>query len=420
MRLKCILFICLGVTALALAACDEPVDNDPDAGQLDASLPGDDAGSTDGGETPPTPLYALHSAVESPDGRLNYFTMLPSITDESTIDYASAIEVPGRARLYARPELGFFVIGDGEDASLTRYDIEADGGVTAGDRLSLQGLGVTSLGAQAVLFVSEALAYYKDPGQAQVIIWNPSAMEIIDTIELPATLLREDRIASYGDWTSRDGDVFFTVYWYSSTYDRVDPGTSLVRIDTTTNEVFVTEDSRCRELAAGLTIDGSIHYFSGVINAFGHAVYPDDAGQESCSLRISPESDTFDPDYVGGVSDALPDGTSAVVVDASGTDLWAQVVDLSMAPTEPGTTYGEWYATGWTWWKTPLGSTTGATQITTTPGAYSSFSVAGDGFFMLAETEPDYSSTTLLDVSSGTPAPGITFPGFTLDVIRLR
>lgn len=397
--------------AFVLSACDDGATGSDDGGQTarDGGTGGDDF-----------PLYVLHSAVESPDGRVNYFTLVPSLTERTTVDYTNSIEISGRPRLYAQPGLGFFAIGDGEDVSITRYDVGADGSIVEGDRISFQPYGVTSMGAQAVYFASETRAYYKDPTQARIIVWNPTDMEVIETIDLPASLIRENRIMSFGDWASRGNQAFFTVTHYSNTYDRVDPGTTLVRVDTTTNQVTITEDDRCRELGDNAEIDGSIYFFSGVINAFGHAVYPDDAGQENCILRIGPGSNTFDADYVGSIAPALPEDRSGVVVTATGTNLWAQVVDLTVAPTAPGTTYGEWYAQGWTWWRIPLDSTTGATQITTASGAYSSFAVAGEDFFLLAETEPDYSSTTLLDVSSGTPEPGITFPGFTLDVIRVR
>ena len=38
----------------------------------------------------------------------------------------------------------------------------------------------------------------------------------------------------------------------------------------------------------------------------------------------------------------------------------------------------------------------------------------------ISQTEADYSSTTLLDVSGPAPVPGISFDGFTLDLATLR
>lgn len=411
---------------LSLTACDDGDPPEADAGpdeEVDASTPPEEDASTpevDASVPPPDPVYVLHSAVQSTDDRLNYFTLVSSLTEDTEITYDASIEVPGRARLYATEGLGFFAIGDGEDVSLTRYDVEGDGTLTEGASLSFAALGVTSLGAQAVHFASPTVAYYKDPSQAQVIVWNPTTMEITDTIDLPASLVRADRRTSFGDWGTREGDAFFTVVWYSATYDAVDEGTALVHIDTETQEVTVTMDDRCRGLSDAAEIDGALYWFSNVINAFGHAVEPDVKGQSNCMLRVLPGEDTFDDAYVGDVDDALPTDFSGAVVTATGTDLWAQLVDLSVAPTAPGTTYSEWYADGWAWYRVPFEGTE-ATMISASTGAYSSFAVtAQEGAFVLSDTEADYSSTTLIDVAGGAPAEGLTFPGFALDVARVR
>jgi len=409
---------------LLLAACDGEADT-PDAGSEptpDAGPALDDAGpgAPDAGEPMAEPMYVLQSAVQTTDDRLSYFTVVRSLTEATEVEYDASIEVPGRARLYGGEGLGFFVVGDGEDVSLTRYDVAEDGTLAEGARLSFQALGVTSLGAQAVAFASPTLAYYKDPGQAQVIVWDPSAMEIVDTIELPASVLRDGYRTSYGDWAEDDGHVYFTVVHYSPTYDAVAPGTQLVRIDTATQEVTVLEDDRCRGLSDAAVVDGDIYYFSNVINAFGHAVSPGESGQANCMLRIRAGEDAFDADWVGGVTDRLPENTSATVVTATGDTLWAQVVDLAVAPTAPGTTYSEWYENGWRWHRLTLAGEDVATPVTEEAGAYSSFAIAQPDFFLLAVAEADYSSTTLVDVSGSTPSDGLTFAGFALDALRVR
>lgn len=425
----CCVLLLLGCDGEAPGTDGGPAPNDAalaDAGGVDASASDAgprDAGSDDGGGVdagpPEPPLFIVHSAVQTTDARLNYFTPVTSLTDAVTLDYDASIEVPGRARLYASPGLGFFAIGDSEDVSLTRYDVDAEGALTEGDRLSFAALGVTTLGAQAVHFGSPTVAYYKDASQAQIIVWDPTAMEIVGTIELPASLIREGWTLSFGDWTGRGDDAFFTVTWYSRTYDRVGVGTGLVHIDTRTNEVTVTEDARCRAAINATEIDGAIYYFSGVINGFGHAVAPGDAGQQDCSLRIAAGSVTFDDGYLGTIAPALPSDRVGTVITSTGTDLWAQVADLSITPSAPGTTYSEWYASGWTWWRVPLDASA-ATQITTEPGAYSGFNVTYGASFLLAESEPDYSSTTFIDLATGAAVPGLTFPGFALDVARVR
>ena len=54
------------------------------------------------------------------------------------------------------------------------------------------------------------------------------------------------------------------------------------------------------------------------------------------------------------------------------------------------------------------------------PGAYSALTFSTGDHFFISRAAPDYSTTTIVDLASGTPTPGVTFPGFALDVARVR
>lgn len=374
----------------------------------------------------PEPLYLLHSAVQGDDGRLNYFTPVTSLTDERTLDYASSLELPGRARLYADAATGVFMIGDGESLTLRRYSLSEGGQLLPGERVSLQNQGVTSLGAQAMAFISPTKAYYKDSAQAQVIVINPQAMTVDAVLPLPAELIREGTVINVSDWAVRDGEAYFAVGWTTAVYDRALEGSVLVRIDTENDTLTTTTDSRCRELSMAANLGGTLYFFSGVINGFGHAVYPNDGGQPDCFLRVLPGEQSFDPGAMGTLSGALPAGSSptAVTLTDAGV-LWANVADLALATTAPGSTYGEWYEGGWSWWSmaldtNALGTIGVAERVEQAPGAFSSSVLAFDGAFLISHAEADYALTTLVDLASGTPTAGLSFPGFTLDIARLR
>jgi hypothetical protein len=367
------------------------------------------------------PQFLLHSAVQADDGgRLNYFTPVGSLATVATISYDGSLELPGRARLYAAPGVGYFAIGNAEGVSLQRYEL-VDGRFVPGQRLSLQSYGVSSLGAQAVLFVNPTLAYYKDDGQGLIIAWNPSSMTIEDVIELPASLVREGYVMGLSDWASRGGEAFFAVSWSTPEFDRVVPGTALVRLDLVTRELSVTPDDRCRGLQTAANVDDTLYFFSDVINGFGHAVYPDDAGQQDCILRVVPGAASFDPSYAASMADAFPPNTNAsAVAVADGGEVWVQLADLAVVPTTPGSTYNEWYADGWTWWHLPIETLGGAVRVDLPAGAYSGTAFTAGSRLFISQSAPDYSLTTLVDVSAPTPTPGLSFPGFSLDVARIR
>jgi hypothetical protein len=136
---------------------------------------------------------------------------------------------------------------------------------------------------------------------------------------------------------------------------------------------------------------------------------------------VSPGRTTWDPDYVGTLAEAFPGKQAATVISVTEDGrAWALVVDLSVAPTTPGTTAGAWYAKGWSWAHVELATLSDATKVPGEPGAYSgnAFMVGSD--FFISQAKADYSETTLVNLSGGTPAPGVSFPGFALDVNRVR
>ena len=416
---------------VALFAC-----SDDDGGgdrDIDGSIPLDattatpdggasDAGTKDGSAAAANPLYIVHSATQNPDNtRTNYFTLTKSLTTPATLDYATAIKQPGRSRLYAQQDLGFFAIGAGETLTITRYTVGPSDTIVPGASLSLQPQGVTSLGAQAVYFVSETKAYYKDSANAQIIVWNPKEMKFVRKIELPAELIKKGYSTSVSQWGAEGGQAYFAIGWSTTTFDKVLPGSKLVRIDTATDEVTITDDQRCRGLNQTANIGGTVYFFSDVINAFGHAVYPNEGGQPACALRINRGQTTFDPTYVGNVAGAFRADQAATVVDVTADGVaWVQVADLKVAPTKPGTTYNEWYEKGWSWYRVPLATLQGPTPLPTPAGAYSGITTTVDAEFLITQASADYGTSTLNALSSGTPKPGVTFGGFALDVARLR
>ncbi|MBZ4417942.1 MxcI [Myxococcus sp. RHST-1-4] len=367
------------------------------------------------------PQYLIHSAVQTDGTRMNYFTLVDSLDQATQLDYSKSLELPGRPRLYAAQGIGFFAIGGGEAPTITRYELK-DGRLVAGSSISLQAQGVRAMGAQAVLFVSATKAYYKDDAQAQIIVWNPTEMAIEKTLPLPRELVKQGYVTSLSQWASRAGEAYFTVGWTTPTYDRVLPGTVLVRLDTATDELTQVPDERCRDINKTARLGDTLYFFSGVINGLGHTAYgAENGGQQDCILRISPGQRTFDADYVGTVAPALGDNkVGTVIAVTEDGKAWVQAADTTITPSAPGTTYSEWYSKGWSWWSLPLESLSNPVRVEGSPGAYSGFAASTGASFFVSQSAADYSVSTLMELSSGTPKAGVSFPGFVLDVARIN
>lgn len=366
------------------------------------------------------PAYLIHSSVTTDAGRSNYFSLVDSVTEVAHIDYARSLELPGRPRLYPASDYGFVLIGNAEDLTLTKYEVE-DGALVAGDSLSLQAYGINALDAQAVLFLSETKAYYKDRSQMQIIVLNPQAMEVEKTIKLPEELIQDEFLNRMSEWATRDGEAYITVSWYAKNYERVEPGAVLISIDPATDTLTQTSENRCRGLVKTASYDGDLYFFSDVFNALGYTVSGDtDGGQKSCILRIKAGSKAFDPDYLGSTDGAFgANHVGTVVTVSKDGEAWAAVADTSITPSEPGTTYSQWYSKGWSWWHLPLGTLDSAVRVEGEPGGYSSKAFGLGSNFFITRAEADFSKSTLVDLSSGTPTDGLSFTGSLLDIAEI-
>lgn len=375
--------------------------------------------ASDGGSS--SPLYLIHTAVESSGNRTNYFSLVDSLQAANKLDYANSLELFGRARLYASRGNAFFAIGEGESPKITRYEFNADKRFVAGGSISLETFGVKAMGPQAVLFVSPTKAYYKDQDQNQIIVWNPTAMTVDKAIPLPAVAGADGNLLLFSQWAARDGEAYFTAGTYTTTYDRVFPGTHLIRVNTETDEVTTIDDSRCRGLNKTASVGGTLYFFSDVFNAFGNAVHPNDYGQTDCFLRISQGSKAFDSDFVGSVAAAFPGKQAATVVAVTQDGrAWAQVADTSITPTAPGTTAAEWYSKGWSWAHVTLANPVASERVAGDMGAYSGNAFAMGSDFFVSQPKGDYSESTLVNAAGPTAVPGLSFGGFALDVTQVQ
>jgi hypothetical protein len=380
-------------------------------------------GGGPGGCRPGTRRFLVHTAVQNPTGRVNYFSLVDSLGTPRKLDYSQALELPGRARLYAHRGTGFFALGGGEAPTITRYTIGAGGGFAAGPVLSLAQHGVKAMGAQAVLFVSPTKAYFKDPEQNQVIVWDPQSMTVVRTIPMPAELVPTSAatVLSYSQWAARAGEAYFSASTFGALYDRADPGATLIRIDTATDAVRTTRESRCRGFFKTGSLGDTLYFFSDVINGFGHAVSPGERGQADCFLRISAGNTGFDPDFAGTFTAAFgPNEIATAIALTEDGRAWVQVADLAVTPKAPGTTYTEWYTRGWSWASVLLSDLGKAERAPGAAGAYAGNAFTSGADFFISQGSADYAESTLVNMSGGAAVPGLSFPGFVLDVARIH
>jgi hypothetical protein len=369
------------------------------------------------------PAYLVGTRVFGDMGAAtSYFHVLPSIEQGTKVDRAQALEVPGPAKLYAAYDLGWFAVGDGESPTITRYTLEDSGGLKPGAAISLQAYGVDSLW-DTLYFVSPTKAYYPDRAGTQLIVWNPTAMEITGSITLTETA-RPGYLALYG-YTPvvRGNELLFSVGWFDwETNDTILPETGLVVIDTASDSVARFDvDTRCGGITQTIgTPSGDSYLVSSALAGAGYRLGR--LATAPCALRVGATSDALDPAYLVQLGDLTSGALAGEPVQGGGGRIFLRVLDESLASVAADD--NTWDLTGqlaWTWWRWDVGTNVASRVTELGPATADVLSFEIDGRVFGSETKADYSETTLIELTAaGGPRRALTAPGFLHGIARIR
>ena len=380
-------------------------------------------GSEPGGGDSSGSAYLVGTRVFGDDGAAtSYFHVLPSIEQGTAVDPGRALEVPGAARLYAAYDLGWFAVGDGESPTITRYTLDDAGALKPGAAISLQAYGVQSLW-DTLYFVSPTKAYYPDRAGTQLVVWNPTAMEITGTIPLPQTA-RAGFLALYGYTAVTRGDeLLFSVGWFDwETNDTILGETGLAVIDTKTDTVARFDvDTRCGGVTqAVVTPSGEAYLVSSALAGAGFRLGR--LPSAPCALRIGADADALDASYVIHLADLTAGALAGEPVQGGQGRIFLRVFDESLGTVAADA--NTWDLTGqlaWTWWRWDVASNAATRVAELAPATADVLSLEVEGRVYGAETKADYSETTLIELTAaGGPKRALTAPGFLHGVARIR
>lgn len=241
--------------------------------------------------------YLIQNVVIGVDGDTSYINALPNL-EPQTVDFASAVEVPGWGDLWVIGDMAF--VSSGEAPTVTRYAIDDDGVLTEDGTLSFQAYGFSRVGLTSQLLVSATKAYAINTVERQAVIWNPTTLAITGTFALPA-LPNRDALRLVGPSADRasavrDGYAFLVLYWadydeYAMANDSV-----ILVLDTTTDAVVDAISVPCPELNfSTVDTDTGDVYFSNWGFSIASTIVHGTAS--ACAVRILDGERTLDPSF---------------------------------------------------------------------------------------------------------------------------
>ncbi|WP_437713079.1 hypothetical protein WMF45_45390 [Sorangium sp. So ce448] len=386
-------------------------------------------GCADAGEEQPAPAgqvgeeaFVVATRVWDDMATNSYFHVVPSLDAGTTVDPSQALEVPESARLFAFEDEGWFGIGDGQSPTISRYTLDARDALVKGDAISLQPFGVESLWPTNYL-ISPTKAYHPDRAGEQIIIWNPTTMEVQGTIPLPDTA-REGYLALYGYGSIQRGKtLLFSVGWFDwATSDAVLPETGLVAIDTETDTVVRFDvDDRCGGITQPVeTASGDAYFVSSALAAAAYHV--DRLETAPCALRILKDADAFDPDFALRLSELTDGAIAGDPIPAGGDSLFLRVFEQGLATIgEETKTFEITSQPAWHWWRWDTAANEAAPvgELAPSPANVSFFEV--DGRVFTIDEKDDSTASTLIELTAeGGPKLGLTTPGYLHGVAKVR
>lgn len=245
------------------------------------------------GDPTDAPAFVIGSRIRTPDGRSFFVSIEPDLQARD-LDLTRAIELSGFARVYTFR--GALYTMDSESLVIQRYQVDADRMATPDGRVSMALQGFTRF-RPLFAFVEPRRAYYIDPQTAQVIVWDPEAMTLIETLPIDG-ISREDFDIRQTGLRIVGDRIFLPFAWTREEDFEIVPSVTVLVFDKRTGEVErIFEDDRCVGAGGSFATENGDFYVIGDSHDGRYDVFGDNDLPPPCLLRILSGADDFDPDY---------------------------------------------------------------------------------------------------------------------------
>lgn len=354
--------------------------------------------SDDASPEPVRGSYALGSVVIDADGaRTTYVQAIESL-DAGPFTNETAIELPGNGVIMAAG--ASFYVGLAEEPTWVRYTLGEDGAIAENGRLSLLRFGATAIDFGNAI-VDEQTAVSVLSGPAVAVIWNPSTMEIVGSVDL-AHLLRPGYELEVWTTTARDGLVYIPGRWSDWTGGRIYPGASLTILDPVAQQVVgVAEDDRCASAGRAVFDDAGYAYVMGDGRNYAIQMFANASGgtaPDNCLLRIAPGATDFEAGYfhtIPALTGGLQSITELATAEQGSGIGFAKMFYPDQLPdgVEP-VDFGFWSERAHKMWRLHLADPPRAEEVTGSPFSSIGFNSAELGGRLLTGESPDGGGTS--------------------------
>jgi hypothetical protein len=381
-----------------------------------------DVATDSGGHGSEGPLYAINTRLYGADfgNPISYIVLVDDL-ERGSVALGDALELPGGGSLWGIPESGALYLVSAESLTVTQYRLGSSGRLEEAGRLGLSGKGVSGLVTEAIAFDGPEKGFLFDTGSAQAIELDLAKMEIEKTHDLAALLIDSADLTFLGEGGfQRRGDEFVgVVYGSNAKYDVVDGSSKLGFFDPSDGSLEVLE-APCGGLVYSFESTNGDRYFSTDPWVAGIHAIDESRAPAPCLARLPAGSRAFDT-TVTALNDVTGGVTGGLIPSSDGA-AYVRVLDQDVFAIAGETTYLEPFSVpAWTTWRIELPHPESASRVDRPHIAGGIKFAQVDGQVYQNESSADFASTTLVRTTGNdAPRPGLTVPGVSWNVVRMR
>jgi hypothetical protein len=307
--------LCLSSLALVLAvtAC----------GADDARIVG-----VPSGDSGTAPAVMVSVATRSPEGTAFYVGAYPELPAE--LDLSQMLEASSGQNATAAN--GFIYVWSAESGIYTRYAVDDAMRLSENGAVSFMNVGGT--GNVMTSFISPTRAYSMTRDNLQIVVWDPTEMVVLGTIDTSAAIDPNYPNFDYGEPVLFGDYVAWPVLW--DDYDNFDfkPSVDVILASASSEApAFTVSDSRCGGGWALFTDEGDLYALGNAWFGFAHFFDRDPSRQlDDCLLRMPAGSTEFDPDFYVDLNRAADTPAVYHTWQSSGRSVVAAVWDSAIDP----------------------------------------------------------------------------------------
>ena len=295
----------------------------------------------DQGGAPTTPAVMVAVATRSPEGTNFYVGAYPELPAE--VDLATMLETPSGQN--AATFNGAIYVWSPDSGVYTRYAVDDQLRLSRNGAVSFVNEGGT--GNVMTRFISPTRAYSMTRDNLRIIVWDPSEMTVLGSIDTSAALDPNYPEFDYGEPVLFGDYVAWPILWYN--YDDFDfkPTLEVILASASSNApAFAVSDSRCGGGWSLFTDDqGDLYALGNAWFGFGHFFDRDPSRQlNDCLLRIQRGSTSFDPDFYLDLNRAVDTPAVYHTWRSTGRSVVAAVWDPQLDPRSLPTPDDYWTA----------------------------------------------------------------------------